>query len=98
MYIGLTSSTKSWTPQHERKRKMEKEKSDAALARGFDDPSIPFFSVGSTNASWAGASCVEHSSGVFRHEAPVKVRVFLHEFLFYERLKNVRCEYDRLNG
>ena len=61
---------------------MEKEKSDAALARVFDDPSFPFFSISSTNASCAGVACVEHSSGVFRHEAPalVNVRVFLHEF------------------
>ena len=61
---------------------MEKEKSDAALARVFDDPSFPFFSISSTNASCAGVACVEHSSGVFRHEAPVNVRVFLHEFLY----------------
>ena len=40
-YIGpehlSSSSRKSWTPQHERKREAEKEKSDAALARIFDD-------------------------------------------------------------
>ena len=43
----------------------------------------PFLSsIGSTNASCAGAACVEHSSGVFRPEAPVNVRVFLHEFLY----------------
>ena len=59
---------------------MEKEKKDATIARIFDDPFFPF-SIGSTNASCAGAACVEHSSGVFRHEAPVNVRVFLHEFL-----------------
>ena len=82
-YIGpehlSPSSRKSWTRQHERKREMEKEKSDAALARILRDPSFPFFSIGSTNASCAGAACVEHSSKIFRHEAPVNVRVFLHE-------------------
>ena len=80
-YIGpehlSSSSRKSYTPQHERKREMEK-RGDAALARIFDDPSFPFFSIGSTNASCAGAAWVEYSSGVFRHKAPVNVRVFLH--------------------
>ena len=60
---------------------MEKEKSDAALARIFDDPSFPFVSIGSTNASCAGVACVEYSSGVFRHEAPANVRVS-HKFLY----------------
>ena len=60
---------------------MEKEKIHAALARIFDDPSFPFFSIGSTNDSSAGVACVGHSSEVFRHEALVNVRVFLHEFL-----------------
>ena len=57
---------------------IEKEKSDAALARIFDDPSFPFFS----NASCAGAACVEYPSGVFRHEASVNVRIFLRDFLY----------------
>ena len=61
---------------------MEKERSNAAFAKIFDDPSFPFFSIDSTNVSCAGAACVEHSSGVFRHGAPVNVRVFLHEFLY----------------
>ena len=61
---------------------MEKDKSDAALARIIDDLPFPLFSIGSTIASCAGAACVEHSSGVFRHEAPVNVRVFLHELLY----------------
>ena len=69
-------------PQHQRKREMEKEKSDAALARIFDSPSFPLFSIGSTNASCAGAACVEQSSGVFRHEVSVNVCVFLHDFLY----------------
>ena len=85
LYIGpehlSSSSRKSWTPQHERKRDGE-EKSDAALARIFDDPFFPSFSIGgSTNASCAGAACVKHSNGVFRHKAPVNVRVCLREFL-----------------
>ena len=81
---------------------MYKERSDAASAGIFDGPFLPFFSIVSTNAS-CGAACVEHSwtSGVFRHEAPVNVRVFLHEPLytipqsapFYKKLKNVSCEY-----
>ena len=54
---------------------MEKETRDAALGRIFDDPSFHFFSIGDTNASCAGAACVEHSSGVFRHEEPVNVCV-----------------------
>ena len=61
---------------------MEKEKSDATLAGIFDDPSFPFFSIGSTSASSAGVACVKRSSEVFRHEAPVNVRVFLHVFLY----------------
>ena len=62
---------------------MYKERSDAASAGIFDGPFLPFFSIVSTNAS-CGAACVEHSwtSGVFRHEAPVNVRVFLHEFVY----------------
>ena len=61
---------------------MEKEKSDAALAWIFDDPLIPLISNGSTNASSAGVACVVHSNEVFRHQAPVNVRVSLHEFLY----------------
>ena len=61
---------------------MEKENNDAAVARIFNGSSFPFISIGSTIASCAGAACVEHSSGVFRHEAPVNVRVFLHELLY----------------
>ena len=61
---------------------MEKDKSDAALARIIDDLPFPLFSIGSTIASCAGAACVEHSSGVFRDEAPVNVRVFLHYFRY----------------
>ena len=45
---------KSWTPQHERKREMEKERIDAAFAKIFDDPSFPFFFIGSTSGSYAG--------------------------------------------
>ena len=60
---------------------MEKEKSDAVFSRIFDDPPFPFFLIGSTNGYCAGAACVEYSIGVFRHEAPVNVRVFLDEFL-----------------
>ena len=85
-YIGpeylSPSSSKRWTRQHERKRKMEKEKSDAALARIFDDSSILFFSIGCTNDSSARAACVEHSVEVFRHEASMNVRVVLHDFLY----------------
>ena len=85
-YIGpehlSPSSRKSWTRQHERKREMEKEKSDVALARIFDDPSFPFFSIGCTNASSSRAPCVEHSGDVFRHEASMNVRAFLHDFLY----------------
>ena len=54
---------------------MEKEKSDEAFSRTFDDPSFPFVSIGIMNASCAGPACVKHSTGVFRHEAPVNVRV-----------------------
>ena len=61
---------------------MEKEKSDAALARIFDDPSIPFFPIGCANASSARAACVEHSGEVFRHDASMNVRVFLHDFFY----------------
>ena len=75
------SSRKSWTSQHERKREVEREKRNAALASIFEDPSFPLFSIGSTNDSCAGVACVEHSSRVFRNEAPVNVRVFLYEFL-----------------
>lgn len=60
---------------------MEKEKNDAELARILDNPSFPSFSIGSANASSAGVAYVEHSSEVFRHEAPVDVRVFFHESL-----------------
>ena len=85
-YIGpehlSPSLRKSWTRQHERKREMDKEKSDAALARIFDDPSFPFFPIGCRNASSARAACVEHSGEVFRHEASMNVRVFLHDFLY----------------
>ena len=76
------SSTRSWTRQNELKREMEKEKSDPALARIFDDPSFPFFFIGCTNASSARAACVEHSGEVSRHEASMNVRVFLHDFLY----------------
>ena len=38
-----SSSRKRWTPQHERKREMEKGKSDASLAKIFDDPFFPLF-------------------------------------------------------
>ena len=58
------------------------EKSDATLARIFDDPSFPLFSIGNMSDSSAGDACVEHFCGVFRHEAPVNVGVFLHEFLY----------------
>ena len=61
---------------------MEKENNDAAVARIFNGSSFPFISIGSTIASCAGAACVEHSSGVFRDEAPVNVRVFLHYFRY----------------
>ena len=61
---------------------MNKEKSAAALAKIFDDPSFPFFFIGSTSGSCAGAAWVEHSSWLFLHEAPVNVRVFLHEFIY----------------
>ena len=82
------SLRKSWTRQHECKREMDKEKSDAALARIFDDPSF-FFSTGCTNASSARAACVEHSGGVFRHEASMNVRVFLHDF-FYTYIRSLQ--------
>ena len=89
-YIGpeylSPSSSKRWTRQHERKRKMEKEKSDAALARIFDDSSILFFSIGCTNDSSARAACVEHSGEVFRHEASMYVRVFLHDSFIHTQL------------
>ena len=61
---------------------MQMEKSDATLARIFDDPSFPLFSIGNMSDSSAGDACVEHFCGVFRHEAPVNVGVFLHEFLY----------------
>ena len=61
---------------------MEKEKSDAAFAQIFDDLSLPFFFIGGTSGSCAGAAWVEHSSRFFRHEAPTYVRVFLHEFIY----------------
>ena len=70
----------SWTPPPERQREMDQEKSDAALANVFDGPSFPFIFIGSTSGSCAGTAWVEHSSGFFRHEAPVNVGVFLHEF------------------
>ena len=68
---------------------MEKEKSGAALARIFDGPSFPFFCIGSTNDSPAGVACVDHSSEVFHHEAPVNVRVFLHEFIYHEARERI---------
>ena len=71
-----------WTPQNERKREMENEKSDAALAKIFDDPSFPLYFIDGPRGSWAGAAWVEHSSRLFRHEAPANVRVFLHEFIY----------------
>ena len=61
---------------------MEKEKSDAALAWIFDDPLVPVISNASTNASSAGVACVVHSNDVLRHEAPLNMRVSLHEFLY----------------
>ena len=70
---------------------MEKEESDAALAKIFDDPSFPFFFIGSTSDSCAGAAWVEHSSGFFRHEAPVNVRVFLHDELIYTSYITSKC-------
>ena len=33
---------------------MEKERIDAAFAKIFDDPSFPFFFIGSTSGSYAG--------------------------------------------
>ena len=58
-YVGpehmSSSSRRRWTPQHERKREMEKEKSDAALAKTFDDPSFPFFLI-DTSGSCASAA------------------------------------------
>ena len=72
-------SRKSWTPLHEWKREMEKGKSDVALTQIFDDPSVPLCSIGSTSTSCAGTARVEHSSAIFRHDAPVNVRVFLNE-------------------
>ena len=86
IYIGpehlSPSSRKRWTRQHERKREMKKERSDAALTRIFDDPSFPFFSIGCTNASSARAACAEHSREIFRHEASMDVHVFLLDFLY----------------
>ena len=61
---------------------MEKERSEAAFTKIFDDKSFPFFSIGIMNASCADAACVEHSGGVFCHEAPANVLVFVHEFLY----------------
>ena len=61
---------------------MGKEKSDAALAKIFDDPSFPLYFIDGPRGSWAGAAWVEHSSRLFRHEAPANVRVFLHEFIY----------------
>ena len=61
---------------------MEKEKSDAALGKIFDVPSfLMFFSAG-TSGSCAGPAWVKHFSKFFGHEAPVNVRVFLHEFIY----------------
>ena len=61
---------------------MEKEISVAALARIIDDRSFPFISIGSTNASSAGVACVEYSSDVLQHEAPVNERVFFHKLIY----------------
>ena len=60
---------------------MEKEISVAALARIIDDRSFPFISIGSTNASSADVACVEYSSDVLQHEAPVNERVFFHKLI-----------------
>ena len=73
---------------------MEKEKSNEALARILDDPSFPFVSIGSTNASGAGAASVKHSSGVSRRDEPVNVRVFLHEYL-YKVPQSAPCKHDK---
>ena len=54
--ILSSSSRKSWTPQHERKREMEKEKRDEAFAKSFGDPSFPLFFIGSTSGSCAGVA------------------------------------------
>ena len=70
------------TPQHEHEREVEKGKSDAVLAGTFDDPPFSLFSICSTHATCAAAACVEHSSGVFRHEVSVNVRVCAHELLY----------------
>ena len=51
-----SSSRKRWTPQHERKREMEKEKRDEAFAKSFGDPSFPLFFIGSTSGSCAGVA------------------------------------------
>ena len=101
-YIGpehlSPSSRKSWTRQHERKREMDKEKSDAALARIFDDPSFPFFPIGCRNASSARAACVEHSGEVFRHEASMHVRVFLHGFLYTYQVRSLQSQVSTIQS
>ena len=52
-YIGpenlSSSSSKSWTPQHERQGNMDKGKSYAVLAKFFDGPSFPFSFIGITS-------------------------------------------------
>ena len=54
-----------------------------SVREDFRDPSFRLFFIGSTSGSCAGAAWwVEHSSGFFRHEAPVNVRVFLHDFIY----------------
>ena len=72
----------SWTPPKERKREMEKEKRDAALAKIVDEPSFPFIFIGGTRGSCAGAAYRKQSSRFFRHETPVNKRNFLHEFIY----------------
>ena len=53
------------------------------VSEDFRCPVLSFLSIGSTNASSTGVACVEHSSEVLRHEAPVNVRVLLTWSPFY---------------
>ena len=91
------SSRKRLTRQHERKREMEKEKNDAALARIFDDPSFPFFAIGCTNSlpallrAWNRTA---RSSATRRRWTCV----FLHDFLYtIPPFKNVTSVYLRVD-
>ena len=68
--------------QNERKREMDKEKGDAALAKIVDEPSFPFIFIGGTRGSCAGAAYRKQSSRFFRHETPVNLRYFLHVFMY----------------